>query len=370
MTRPGGDRRPAAASSTAACTWGAWPGSRRRRGRGGDPVRALRRPDLGRRAAGGAAAPGPHRPRRRRRPGVRGLLRAGEGRRPVVAPTAGRCRGCGPGTASPTSSTGASARGPSRSTRPAWPTSPTWPTAGRECRAGRRRLDARRPRAVGPRPGRCPAAGRGARPGEHQRARSRARGSSTSTRSTRGTGRRRPPWRRCSACARSTVRQAARRARLRLLRPRRQRASTSPRWPSSRCSHERPASFRSSGHVPRPATRARDRHPAARSWVPDRARLLERLAERAGRRGAAWPRVAAAVVLLRGVAGDDRPTFAERVGVSLADLADLELGLTPPSGVPPASGRWPTWSTGAGSTPPAPVPASAAVRGSGRCGAG
>lgn len=80
---------------------------------------------------------------------------------------------------------------------------------------------------------------------------------------------------------------------------------------------------------------ARDRHPAARSWAPDRARVLQRLAERAGRRGAAWPRVAAAVVLLRGVAGDDRPTFAERVGVSVSDLTDLELGHTPPSGIPP-----------------------------------
>lgn len=79
---------------------------------------------------------------------------------------------------------------------------------------------------------------------------------------------------------------------------------------------------------------ARDRHPAARSWQPDRARVLERLAERAGRRGAPWPRVAAAVVLLRGVAGDDRVTFAERVGVSVADLAELELGHTPPAGIP------------------------------------
>jgi hypothetical protein len=80
---------------------------------------------------------------------------------------------------------------------------------------------------------------------------------------------------------------------------------------------------------------ARSRHPAARSWAPDRTRVLERLADRAGRRGAPWPRVAAAVLLLRGVAGDDRVEFARRVGVSFAELADLELGVTPPSGVPP-----------------------------------
>ncbi len=96
-----------------------------------------------------------------------------------------------------------------------------------------------------------------------------------------------------------------------------------------------------SGHVvpligARAAARAaaRSRHPAARTWVPDRARLLERLAERAGRRGAHWPRVAAAVLLLRGVAGDDRVDFARRVGVSVGDLEALELGSTPPSGVP------------------------------------
>jgi hypothetical protein len=79
---------------------------------------------------------------------------------------------------------------------------------------------------------------------------------------------------------------------------------------------------------------ARDRHPAARSWAPDRSRVLQRLAERAGRRGAPWPRVAAAVVLLRGVAGDDRVAFARRVGLPVTALADLELGVTPPSGIP------------------------------------
>ena len=46
---------------------------------------------------------------------------------------------------------------------------------GRGGRAGGRWLDARRPRAVGPRHGRCPAARGGARPGGTQRPRSRAR---------------------------------------------------------------------------------------------------------------------------------------------------------------------------------------------------
>ncbi len=50
--------------------------------------------------------------------------------------------------------------------------------------------------------------------------------------------------------------------------------------------------------------------------------------------GPHWPRVAAAVLLLRGVAGDDRVDFARRVGVSVGDLEALELGSTPPSGVP------------------------------------
>ena len=73
---------------------------------------------------------------------------------------------------------------------------------------------------------------------------------------------------------------------------------------------------------------ARQRHPAARTWVPDRVRLLER------RRGAAWPRVAAAVLLLRGVVGDDRADFARRVGLVEDELEALERGATPPSGVP------------------------------------
>ncbi|HEX6570260.1 MAG TPA: hypothetical protein VF015_13890 [Acidimicrobiales bacterium] len=79
---------------------------------------------------------------------------------------------------------------------------------------------------------------------------------------------------------------------------------------------------------------ARSRHPTARSWVPDRARLLRRLADRAQARGARWPRVAAAVVLLRGVAGDDRAAFARRLDLAEADLARLEQGLEPASAVP------------------------------------
>ena len=63
--------------------------------------------------------------------------------------------------------------------------------------------------------------------------------------------------------------------------------------------------------------------------------MLERLAGRAAARGAPWPRVAAAVVLLRGVAGDDRATFARRTGLSEADLAGLEAGVVPSAAVPP-----------------------------------
>lgn len=80
---------------------------------------------------------------------------------------------------------------------------------------------------------------------------------------------------------------------------------------------------------------ARSRHPTARGWAPDRARLLECLADRARARGAAWPRVAAAAVLLRGVAGDDLPGFARRLGVAPADLARLERGAVPLTSMPP-----------------------------------
>src|SRR5262245_17466819 len=79
---------------------------------------------------------------------------------------------------------------------------------------------------------------------------------------------------------------------------------------------------------------ARRRHPAGRGWRPDRRRMLQRLADRAYVGGAPWPRVAAAVVMLRGIAGDDPPTFAQRVGVSAATLAGLEAGAEPASSVP------------------------------------
>jgi hypothetical protein len=94
----------------------------------------------------------------------------------------------------------------------------------------------------------------------------------------------------------------------------------------------RVVSLASARRVSRDAARAR--HPAARSWAPDRALVLERLADRAGRRGAAWPRVAAAAVMLRGIAGDDPATFAGRVGLSIGEVAALEQGHTAPPDVP------------------------------------
>ena len=89
-----------------------------------------------------------------------------------------------------------------------------------------------------------------------------------------------------------------------------------------------------SGSVVEGRAASRARHPTARSWSPDRARVLERLADRAQARGAPWPRVAAAVVLLRGVAGDEPAAFAARAGLSSGALARLERGLDPPSAVP------------------------------------
>ncbi|HET9290123.1 MAG TPA: hypothetical protein VFQ49_03505 [Actinomycetes bacterium] len=64
-------------------------------------------------------------------------------------------------------------------------------------------------------------------------------------------------------------------------------------------------------------------------------RLLQRLAERAQDGGASWPRVAAAVLALRGISGDDGPTFARRVGITTSALARLEAGSSPASAVPP-----------------------------------
>lgn len=79
---------------------------------------------------------------------------------------------------------------------------------------------------------------------------------------------------------------------------------------------------------------ARARHPAARSWAPDRTAVVRRLAERARARGAPWPRVAAAVIMLRGITGDNRDAFARRVGVSPAALGELEAGRAGPRAVP------------------------------------
>lgn len=78
----------------------------------------------------------------------------------------------------------------------------------------------------------------------------------------------------------------------------------------------------------------RQRHPSAKAWRPDRLRLLQRLADRAGAEGAIWPRVAAAMLVLRGIAGDDPVTFAWRVGVPVATLERLESGGSPSSEVP------------------------------------
>jgi hypothetical protein len=88
----------------------------------------------------------------------------------------------------------------------------------------------------------------------------------------------------------------------------------------------------------RARARARDesqqRHPSARAWRPDRRRVLERLAQRASLGGARWPRVAAAVLLLRGIAGDDAAAFAARLGIGLGALERLEGGLSPPDAIP------------------------------------
>jgi hypothetical protein len=91
------------------------------------------------------------------------------------------------------------------------------------------------------------------------------------------------------------------------------------------------------GGRPGPAARAaaRTRHPSARTPRPDRTRLLERLAERFRTGGARWPRVAAAMVVLRGISGDDVTTFARRVGISAGALVRLESGGLPITAVPP-----------------------------------
>jgi hypothetical protein len=89
-----------------------------------------------------------------------------------------------------------------------------------------------------------------------------------------------------------------------------------------------------SGARARARAESQRRHPTARAWRPDRRRVLERLAQRASLGGARWPRVAAAVVMLRGIAGDDAPAFADRLGIGVAALDRLEGGLSPPSAIP------------------------------------
>jgi hypothetical protein len=63
--------------------------------------------------------------------------------------------------------------------------------------------------------------------------------------------------------------------------------------------------------------------------------VVRRLAAQAARRGAPWPRVAAAITVVRGVSGDDRMRFAERFRLDVAALDALERGLVPACDVPP-----------------------------------
>lgn len=56
--------------------------------------------------------------------------------------------------------------------------------------------------------------------------------------------------------------------------------------------------------------------------------IVERLARRYAGKGFDHPRVAATVVTLRGLDGVDQGTWAERLGVAAADLADAEHGDT------------------------------------------
>lgn len=70
-------------------------------------------------------------------------------------------------------------------------------------------------------------------------------------------------------------------------------------------------------------------------WVPDRALAVRCLARRAARRGARWPRVAAAVTAVRGVSGEDRAGFAARFQLDIPALDALEGGLVPARDVPP-----------------------------------
>ena len=76
------------------------------------------------------------------------------------------------------------------------------------------------------------------------------------------------------------------------------------------------------------------RHPGRRAWRPDRALLAERMAGRAARDGARWPRVAAAALVIRGLAGDDVNVFATRLGLTHGQVAELERGEVAPQDVP------------------------------------
>lgn len=76
------------------------------------------------------------------------------------------------------------------------------------------------------------------------------------------------------------------------------------------------------------------RHRGRRAWRPDHALLAERMAGRAARDGARWPRVAAAALVIRGLAGDDVEAFAVRLGLTHGEVAELERGEVAPHDVP------------------------------------
>ena len=176
--------------------------------------RALRRPDRGRGAAGGAAAPGARRPRRRSTAWC--SRSASSWRRSPTGgpPTAGRCRGSGPATGSPTSSTGPSARGPSRSTTAGSPTSTTaWSRWRRRSPTVRCSTPSTGWSLTWRAPGSSPRRSTG-RPSAGATASSC---SSTSTRSSAGTGSPATTVGSVFGLREVSVRQAARRARGRLL---------------------------------------------------------------------------------------------------------------------------------------------------------
>lgn len=61
-------------------------------------------------------------------------------------------------------------------------------------------------------------------------------------------------------------------------------------------------------------------------WSTDLTALCERLARRLRSEGAAHPETAAVALAVRGTFGDDRPTFAERLGIPDHELEIVEAG--------------------------------------------